>query len=195
MATVTVTALCVASGSEAKGEAIASQLIAEVKAQGGILKRYLINIRDLDQVGRRAFRVAVSAFLKKMRATVTTMEGTPEHATYAATARSAGVRMSEAVTFSKACDAGYNPDMEEGTYHWHVSEARKFLAAEAAGQTDVDGNTVTPIGPTRKRGRQPTPFIDKVKNLVTKESPSIESLKNATKMLTTMVQLMEKQAA
>lgn len=194
MATVSVTK-SVASGSEAKGSALATTMIAEIKAQCGVLKRFLVNIRDLDHAGRKAFRVTVSAYLKKMRATVTTMEDTPQHATYAATARSAGVRMSEAVTFSKACDVGYNPDMAEGSYHWHVSEARKFLAAEAAGQTDVDGNTVTPIGPTRRRGRQATPFIDKVKNLVTKESPSIESLKNAAEMLATMVQLMEKQAA
>lgn len=192
MATVTVTA-AVKSGSEAKGAAVASAMISEIKQQAGALKRFLIEIRDLDHAGRKSFRVAVQHFLKKMRATVLTKEGTPEHGAYAATARSAAVRMSEAVSFSKACDAGYNPeDLDSGSYHYQVSLAREFLNAEAVAQTDAEGNVIEPVGPTRRRGRKATPFIDKVKNLVNKDKPSIEDVKLASEMLAQMAEIMHR---
>lgn len=193
MASVSVTK-SVASGSEAKGSAIASAMISELKQQAGALKRFLQEIYELDHAGRKAFRVAVSHFLKKMRATVLTKEGTAEHSTFKKTAASAGARMSEAVSFSKACDAGYQPkDLNAGSYHYQVSLAREFANAEAAAiQVDADGNVIEPVGPTRRRGRKATPFIDKIKNLVNKDKPSIDDVKLAAEMLAQMAEIMHK---
>lgn len=194
MATVSVTK-AVASGSQAKGEAIASQMISEIKAQAGVLKRFLVEILHLDHAGRKAFRVAVQHHLKAMRAHVLTKENTPEHDTYAAAARSAGVRMSEAVTFSKACDSGYSPEnMDDGSYHYQVAQARVFLASQGTteGQVDEDGNVITAVGPTRRRGRKATPFIDKVKALVLKDKPSVEDMQLASELLIQMAELAKK---
>lgn len=133
----------------ARGQAIANLLIQSVQEQAGKLKRFLVDIAELDQAGRSGFRVAVGKHLKDIRRHVEAAKGTPEHAAYAASARSAGVRLSEAVTFSKAVDTGWVPSFEGVPYHSMIGSARIMLASESA------------VGPTQKRGRKATSAVDK----------------------------------
>lgn len=144
----------------AKGEALAEMLFRCVKEQGSTLKRFLVNIAELDQQGRRGFRVAVQRHLKDIRAYVNAREGQDDHAAWAATARSAGVRMSEAVTFSKAIDAGYSPGMEH-PYHSLIGGARTFLQGQSS-------------GPTVKKGRPAKPLADKIKAYLARECKTAE---------------------
>lgn len=159
---------------EQRGEAIADLLIAEVKEQSGTLKRFLQDVYGLDQAGRKAFRVQVQHHLKQIRAHVVAKKGTPEGDVYATTARSAGVRLSEATVFSRAVDAGYSPDFTTGTYHSCVAQARAYLDSDAAN------------GPTARRGRKASPFIDKVKALTLKQTPSAADMALAAELLIEM---------
>lgn len=134
----------------AQGQAIAELLIRNVQEQGQKLRRFLMDLVGLSQAGRQGFRVAVTDHLKAIRRHVNAVKGTPEHAAYAAASRSAGVRLSEAVTFSKAIDAGFSPEFEGMPYHSMIGAARTVLASESA------------VGPTVKRGRKATPNIDKL---------------------------------
>lgn len=155
--------------NEAKGQALAEVLFRCVREQASSLKRFLHNIADLDQAGRRGFRVAVQQHLKDIRAHVHDKEGTDEHAAYAATARSAGVRMSEAVTFSKAIDAGYNASIADNPYHSLVSGARLFLQGQAS-------------GPTVKRGRPAKSLADKIKAYLERECKTAEDFEQAAEV-------------
>jgi hypothetical protein len=137
------------AGEKAKGAAVADLLVKAVQEQGNKLRMFLVNIAELTQDGRSAFRVAVQAHLRQIRKHVQAVKGTPEEPAYAASARSAGVRLSEAVTFSKAIDAGFSPEWEGVPYHSMIGFARTFLQAEAA------------VGPTQRRGRKATSPVDK----------------------------------
>ena len=136
-------------GEIAKGQAVAELLIRSVQEQAGRLRRFLMDIADLTQAGRSGFRVAVTKHLRDIRKHVNAAKGTPEYAAYAASGRSAGVRLSEAVTFSKAVDAGFSPEWEGMPYHTMIGAARTVLASESA------------VGPTVKRGRKAASPVDK----------------------------------
>lgn len=144
------------AGMKARGEGIADMLVRCVKDQQTTLKRFLVDIAALDQQGRKAFRLSVNKHLKNIRAHVNSAKGTPEEAAWATTGRSAGVRLSEAVTFSRACDAGYTPAFAEMPYHSCIGMARTFLQSESS------------TGPTVRRGRKATPVLDKVKQFLLK---------------------------
>lgn len=133
----------------ARGQAVAALLVKSVQEQGEKLKRFLMDIVNLSQAGRSGFRVAVSKHLRDIRKHVDATKGTPEHAAYAAASRSAGVRLSEAVTFSKAVDAGFSPDFNGIPYHSMIGAARTMLDSESA------------VGPTQKRGRKAASPVDK----------------------------------
>lgn len=133
----------------ARGQAVAALLVKAAQEHGNYLKRFLMDIVQLSQNGRSGFRVAVSKHLRDIRRHVNAVKGTPEYAAYAAAARSAGVRLSEAVTFSKAVDAGFMPNFEGIPYHSMIGSARTMLASESA------------VGPTQKRGRKATSAVDK----------------------------------
>lgn len=150
------------AGMKARGEAIAEKLMAHIRDQSTSLKRYLSDIIDLDQTGRKAFRVAVGHHLKEIQRHVKDKAGTAEHDLWKSTARSAGVRLSEAVTFSKAVDAGYAPVLADMPYHAMVTASRMFLRSESA------------AGPTQRRGRKATPVLDKIKQYILKLEQSGE---------------------
>lgn len=143
-------------GMEARGAAIADLFIKEVKDQAGVLKRYLSDIVALDQFGRKAFRTTISHHLKDMRAYVKAREGKADHDQFKKSLASAQVRLSEAMTFSKAVDAGYLPNVLKESYHSIIAASRVFLASEAA------------TGPTQRRGRKATPIVEKVRNYLFK---------------------------
>lgn len=173
------------NGAVAQGDALADAFIETVKSHGNALMRFMKDLFDLSLDGRKAFRVKIEHILKEQRAYVKSQDGTPEHEQLAKTFASFQVRMSEAVTVSKAYDAGYNPLWEtdstgkwtansNGKYHGYhslVGEARVFLSSGASG------------GPTMKRGRKATPALEKAVNYITKLGLSDEELEKLAELL------------
>jgi len=151
------------NGQIAQGEALAVKFNEHCRDEGSKLMRYMQDLFVLSLQGRKAFRVNIEHILKQWRAEVKKHEGQEDHELFQRMARSAGVRMSEAVTVSKAFDAGFNPLFELSSantivvkvndqfagYHALIGYARSFLDSQAAN------------GPTAKRGR-------KAKDAVTK---------------------------
>lgn len=144
------------NGQIAQGEALATKFNEHCRDEGSKLMRYMKDLFELSLQGRKAFRVNVEHILKQWRAEVKSHEGKDTHELYQRMARSAGVRLSEAVTISKAFDAGFNPEFdlssagailvkvngEYAGYHSLVGFARQFRDSQAAN------------GPTAKRGRK-----------------------------------------
>lgn len=152
------------NGDAARGQAVAVRFMAHVKEQAVSLLRYLVDIHGMTQEGRKEFRVHINKALKEMREQVKELEGHAEHDVWKATLRSAGVRVSEAVTFSKAVDAGvpfhvkdnqiFDAEGRKLGYHFAVKMAGHFLHAEAA------------TGPSVRRGRKAKPVADKLLHYV-----------------------------
>lgn len=179
---------------QAKGAAVAINLIKECERQAGSLKRFLVDIHGLTQSGRTSFRVEIKKSLDTMRATLKALEGTPEYDVMAPAVRSSVVRVSEAVTFSKAIDAGFDVDMDTESYHVLVTSARIFLNGQsaAAAESNNEGDpTATPVGPTRRRGRKATPILDKVKKFL-KNNVKPEEMESVCEFLTAWVALQRK---
>jgi len=144
------------NGATAQGEALATRFNEACREEGNRLMMYLKDLFELSLDGRKAFRVQVTHILKEWRALVKSKEGAPDEELYKRISRSAGVRLSEAVTVSKAFDAGFNPEFDKSstggiiakvddqyaTYHPLVAYARQFMDAQASN------------GPTVKRGRK-----------------------------------------
>lgn len=127
-----------------KGEALADVFIARIKDQSGALKSFLKDLAELDQQGRKGFRVAITKHKKQVRAYVESKKGTDEYEMYSRTASSAMVRLSEAVTFSKAVDMGMSVTDEllrQQTYHSLIAMARLYKSAKASDGVDVSGPT------------------------------------------------------
>lgn len=159
------------------GQACADLFIAECKGQAGRLKNFLVNIAQGDQQWRKGFRVALSLHLRQIREHVKSKEGTPEGDMWKTTARSAGVRISEAVTFSKAIDAGLTwSAVEAFPYHACIGAARDYLTGQAA-------------GPTQRRGRKPAAFLDKLKKFLESNAKGEADLKQAAEFAETMAKL------
>lgn len=151
-------------GDAARGHAVATRFLAHVKDQAVSLLRYLLDIHGMTQAGRTEFRKEVNRVLKEMRSQVEETKGHAEHDVWKSTCRSAGVRISEAVTFSKAVDAGFSIHIKDNQifdaegrklgYHFAVKQAGAFLHAEASN------------GPTARRGRKAKPVADKLLHYV-----------------------------
>jgi len=139
------------------GEALAELFVKFVQGQATSLKLYLNDIVKLSHEGRIGFRVSLNAHVKAINAHVKAKKGMPEHDTFKRAKNSACVRISEAITFSKAIDAGmsYDPNTSD-SYHAHIGTARVFLEASST------------TGPTVKRGRKATPTLDKVRAYLAK---------------------------
>lgn len=163
----------------ARGESCARLFLAECKGQGDSLKRFLGDVVEMDQEGRKAFRVTLNAQLKSYRKEVNEGKDTPEKPYLQASARSAGTRISEATTFSRAIDAGYSPDFDGFTYHQMIGMSRTFLQSESA------------TGPTQRRGRPATPILDKVKAFLNKLEPTTEQYKEIHTLVMTMGKIKE----
>ena len=136
------------SGMQARGSAIAVSLFNLVKAQAGDMLRYLKDITDLNQAGRTEFRKVLEQKRREMRSTAKEFAGSPFEDVTKRTGASAFVRISEALSFSKAVDAGFVPDFDTG-YHWNIAEGRAFLESQSA------------TGPTMKRGRKAQTKVQK----------------------------------
>lgn len=166
---------------DAQGIALASLFIKHIQEQGNSMLRYIKDLFDLSLDGRKAFRVYLTEQLTEQRAFVKAHEDTPHHAMMKRTLASATTRQSEAITISKAFDAGFNPEWEKDStgkwcakvedqyaqYHGLVAFARGFLESSAA-------------GPTQKRGRPAKDKLTKAQEYLAKlglEPSEVETLK------------------
>ncbi|HET8686562.1 MAG TPA: hypothetical protein VFM18_07845 [Methanosarcina sp.] len=173
------------NGATAQGEALANVFIDTVQNQGNSLMRFVKDLFDLSLDGRKAFRVKIEHMLKEQRAYVREQDGTPQHEQLKKALASASVRLSEAVTISKAFDAGFNPVWEQDStgkwlcrhadqyhnYHSVVSLARLFLDTSASN------------GPTVKRGRKATPLLEKAVNYISKLGLTEEEMEKLAELL------------
>lgn len=132
------------------GTAVATAMLGALKEQAVSLKVYLTRIRELSQPGRTGFRVEVERLRKLARTEIKKLKGGEHYAGWLRTQKSAFARFSEAVTFSKAVDVGYSPDMSE-SYHVICGKAGAFLASRSEAS-----------GPAVRRGRKATPIEDKI---------------------------------
>lgn len=133
---------------KATGAAVAELFLKTLAEQGGKLLRYLGDLSKMDNDARKEFRTTLDALmqqrreeLKELRESITKARQTnnaeafvklsAEHNLRNRTFNSFKVRVSEAVTFAKACDAGYQDYSESDGYHKSVAKARMFNAAKA----------------------------------------------------------------
>jgi len=169
------------TSGDAQGIALATLFIRHIQDQGNAMMRYVKDLFDLSLDGRKAFRVYLTDQLSEQRAYVKSQEDTPQHAILKRSLGSATVRQSEAITISKAFDAGFNPLWEHDStgkwcakvedefagYHALVAFARGFLESNAA-------------GPTQKRGRPAKDKLTKAQEYLSKlglEPTEIETLR------------------
>ena len=161
-----------------RGISVFQSMLAFVKSKDRTMTMFLIDILNLDMLGRKAFVDANAAERKKQNAYVKSLKGTPEHAAWKAIPASAMTRISEAVTFCKAVDMGYTPVLNDaGTdtvdgYAAVVCEAREFLRQAGAGSD---------------RGPKKTTFEEKLKAFLHKEKAGIEQLKAASTLVGVML--------
>ncbi len=165
---------------KAQGEAVATLLITEVQRQSVSLKKFLADLVPLLYEARRAFRTAIETHLNDMREYV---KANPDDSVYAKAFSSAQVRLSEAKVFSLALDAGFDPDMDQN-YHTVIAQARVFRAAQASGENGA-------VSAAAKRGRKPTPVIEKFRKWVEDQHPSKEELQRMKEMLAVFEQVAE----
>lgn len=163
-----------APGYQAKGKALADLVIAEARTQAGAWKRYYRSLLELESEGRKAFRSALNAHMKAMQGHVVANSPNGKDdldIVFAGAKRSAAVRLSQFNTISRALDLGVEMD-KDWPIDYAVSFAREFLRSQSAGD---------------KRGRPAKPWLDKVKEFLSKTVPEGE--------MSTCLELVETMAA
>ena len=160
---------------QAKGKALGDMAIAEARGQGSAWGRFYVSMLELESEGRKAFRSVIAAHQKAMQSHVTANKiGDKENPTYATAKRSGMVRLSELTTISKALDLGVEFE-KSWPFHYAVGHARVSLNAQSAGD---------------KRGRKAKPWMDKVKEYLTKNVPEGE-WEAAVELVETMAKVVE----
>lgn len=140
------------TGASHQGAALADLFMRYVEQQSTTLKTVLRDLTTLAPAGREEFRRRVDSIRKERNKFVLDHKGMPEHDRLKKVNQSASVRLSEAVSFSKAIDLQYMPDWEQ-SYHVIVTDARMVLEANASGA---------------KRGRKAKTEIEKAKEFLAK---------------------------
>jgi len=120
-----------ATGAAHQGTALADLFMRYVEQQSTTLKTVLKDLVTLAPAGRDEFRKRVDAIRKERNKYVLDHKGTTQYDRLKKVNQSASVRLSEAVSFSKAIDLGYAPDWDQ-SYHTIVTDARMLLDAGAA---------------------------------------------------------------
>ena len=177
------------SGSEAQGAALAEQILkweGEKLAKG---KKFLRNISDLDNPGRKSLRVALKDYLDAFRQEARQWQGTEKEALFKSRTAILSVRVSEYVRFSQACDCGWHPDSWDEGYAEILAAARCLLN----GTADMASGDV--IGPTRLRGRKPTSNAEKFVKYLEKMGPSLEDLEQFAKIIRLTIKAAKDEAA
>lgn len=179
-----------AKANESLGAGCAESFLNCVKSQAISLKIYLQQIALADQHFRKAFRVALDKHRDAMREHVKATEGQPEHAVYKAAFDSAKPRISEAIGFSKAIDAGFVPNMAQG-YHAIIGASVAFRNSTSSAATEGGKTGVQSVGPTQKksRGRVALPVLDKVKNFLLSLNLTADDLVQVRSMVDTLATL------
>lgn len=152
-----------------RGEALAELAINEARGQANAWHRIYVDLLKLTAEGRSGFRTITAKHAKEMRAHVKANNDDP---VYKKARASALVRLSELNTISKALDSGLK--MEES---WPIP----FAVGHA--RTHLDGE-----GKGDNRGRPTKPWLDKLKEFVSKNVPK-EELDKAAELLETMANL------
>jgi hypothetical protein len=111
------------------GAALGHMLVETLAGESRKLHMYVRNLVELDADGREGFRAFLKDTLKQMRDYAKS-----QGEAHQKMVRSATVRFSEFTTLSKAIDKGFKPDLENGTYHSIVVEARDFIGRDNRGK-------------------------------------------------------------
>lgn len=160
------------SGSVAQGQALADQVVAYARNEGNTLKGFLKGISELSQEGRTAFRATLDVTLKAITENIKALGNTTEAKRAAASART---RISECRKFSVACDLGFSfTDNAHETYTALIALSGKHRDAQASGDA---------VGPTRRRGRQPTTWQVKLAKYVEGLGLDAEGLREACRVV------------
>lgn len=160
------------SGNVARGEALASVVFKDIKDNFGKMRGYLADIKGLDTDARKAFRISFQSLLNQARKAVKTWEKTPEHDFHKRTLRTLSVRVSEMVTFSKAIDGLWVPDMSQG-YGQLIAGAVLFNRSNISSGKETAGRKAKPVLDKVKA------FLDKLEQtgvLTKKDLPEVETL-------------------
>lgn len=119
------------SGVRSQGAALADLFMKYVEQSASSLKQCLKDLVQLSNDGREEFRKQIDSIRKERNKFVKDSKGTDQHDRLKKINQSATVRLSEAVSFSKALDMGFVPDFDQ-SYHTIVSDARMMLDSGAA---------------------------------------------------------------
>lgn len=177
-------------GSEAQGAALAESIL---KWEGEKLvkgKRYLQDIANLDNPGRKVLRTTLIAHLQAFRDEGKQWQDTPQAALFKARVNILSVRVSEYTRFATACDNGFEPVFDDG-YAEILAAARCFLRATA----DMVPEGSTYVGPTRLRGRKATSNAEKFVKYLEKMGPSLEDLEQFAKIIRLTIKAAKDEAA
>ena len=87
-------------------------------------------MQKLAPAGREEFRKSIEKIRKERSKLVREYKGTPEEHLYKGISQSANVRLSEAISFSKALDVGFDPDWTQ-SYHCLCTQARLLINSGA----------------------------------------------------------------
>jgi hypothetical protein len=164
------------SGYAAKGKALADMVIAEARHQGTIWHRFYKDLIGLEAEGRKAFRSEINKHTRAMTEHVKANSDDPKNTNpvWAGARRSAITRLSELTTISNALDTGV--EMEESwPFHFAVAHAREVLRSQGVGS---------------KKGRPAKPWLDKLKDFISKNVPP-EEMDKAEELIQTMKVLQE----
>lgn len=146
-----------ATGAKQQGSALAHLFLLYVEQQATTLKQVLKDLASLHNDGRDEFRKEVDAIRKERAKFVQSHKSGEQHERLKKINQSASVRLSEAVTYSKALDMGYSPDWEQ-SYHTIVADARLLVNASASST----------------RGRKAKSDLEKAKEFLAKLSLSAD---------------------
>jgi hypothetical protein len=149
------------SASQAKGVACAEVAFTLLVSQFGALKRVVTDLKALDVPGRKAFRITIKGKLFEQRAWLKAQKaqhGDDAIEVAARALRSLTTKTSQLEALSTALDRGWQPDIEAHTYPMLCSLAVAYNRANASS------------GPTRRKGRPETAFIDKLKAFMVREA-------------------------
>ena len=171
------------SGHVAKGAALATLILKDIEARAVKGKRFLVDISELDNPGRETLRVAFTDYLKQFRDEAKQWKGTEQEPLFKSRNNVLAARTSEYVTFSKACDAGWSPDFNDG-YAEVLAAARCFLASTASmASVGPDGEPIEPVGPKARVGRKSLSNEERFVRYLEKMEPTMDDLKSFGKII------------
>ena len=139
------------SGEKAQGSALAGLFLRYVQEEANKLKTCLRDLSKLGIDGRAEFRKSIEGIRREHAKEVKAWKGDVHEPLFKGISKSANVRLSEAVTFSKALDLGFDADWDQ-SYHVIVTQARMLVNS----------------GASKTRGRKAKSDLEKAKEFLAK---------------------------